>query len=186
MDVHNFITPYSSGSGQPLAHFIRASRFKLSQHGCCFIDDTRHGYAAPRTDIAGLAQLGRRNLTADQFAYFIGRKYDRLKKAHGGERPARPDTQTLDFLAVETVLPREVPARNVQEPAGARSQNETLEKTAAKVALEHGVGERTVHRSADYSRAVNAIAEVAGDAARSYGRNFLSRSHSFRMRYPHR
>src|SRR4051812_37102970 len=29
-------------------------------------------------------QLGRRNLTPDQFAYFIGRKYDRLKRAQGG------------------------------------------------------------------------------------------------------
>ena len=105
--------------------------------------------------------------------YFIGEKYNRLKKAHGGERPARPDTQTLDLLAVETKaqiapLPREALARDVQEPAGASGQNVHLEKTAAKVAVEHGVDERTVRRSADYSRAVNAIAEVAGDAARSH------------------
>jgi N6-adenosine-specific RNA methylase IME4 len=33
-------------------------------------------------------QLGRRNLTADQFSYFIGRKYERIKRSHGGAREA--------------------------------------------------------------------------------------------------
>ena len=166
-------------------------------------------------------QLGRRNLTADQFAYFIGEKYNRLKKAHGGtganqhtkpeendDQPELPEcfsdevavapvekeqraqiapfAKTAERVAIEhgvnqaTVhrsadysravnaiapLPRDVPARDVQEPAGASAQIEHLEKSAERVAREHGVDERTVRRSADYSRAVNAIAEVAGDAA---------------------
>ena len=41
------------------------------------------------------------------------------------------------------------------------AQIEHIEKSAERVAREHGVGQATVRRSADYSRAVNAIAEVA-------------------------
>ena len=46
-----------------------------------------------------------------------------------------------------------------------RAQIAPFAKTAERVAIEHGVNQATVKRSADYSRAVNAIAEVAGDAA---------------------
>jgi hypothetical protein len=73
----------------------------------------------------------RRNLTADQFAYFIGKKYDRLKKAHGGAREAS-------------------------------SQNENL-KTEAKLVLDHGISRATVHRAAEFSRNVDAIADAVGE-----------------------
>lgn len=80
-------------------------------------------------------QLGRRNLTADQFNYFIGRKYDRMKKSQG-------------------------------RPCGKSRQNDDL-KTNAKIAAEHGIGERTVERAAEFSRNVDSIAEQIGDSARS-------------------
>lgn len=38
-------------------------------------------------------QLGRRNLTADQFKYLIGRKYNRLKSSHGGDRKSTSSDQ---------------------------------------------------------------------------------------------
>jgi N6-adenosine-specific RNA methylase IME4 len=67
-------------------------------------------------------QLGRRNLTADAFAYFIGRKYERRKAGHGGARIAsrqNDDLKTAGAVASEHGLsPRTVEraaefARNV-------------------------------------------------------------------------
>lgn len=83
-------------------------------------------------------QLGRRNLTADQFSYFIGRKYDRLKRA---------------------------PHRPLSEEKG--SQNENLTKTEDVVAAQHGIGRATVHRAAEYARNVDAIADEIGQGART-------------------
>ena len=45
-------------------------------------------------------QLGRRNLTADQFAYFIGRKYERAKKSEG--RPEKLDQNDPVFATGST------------------------------------------------------------------------------------
>src|SRR4051794_36526754 len=89
-------------------------------------------------------QLGRRNLTVDQFRYYLGQKYLRLKKTHGGDR-------------------------GNQHMAAPSPQNEDMaprQKTAEVIAKQHGIGRATVERAADYARDVNAIAAVFGDEAR--------------------
>lgn len=87
-------------------------------------------------------QLGRRNLTADQFAYYVGRKYARLKKAHGGDR------KTDDAISSR--------------------QNDDLNlKTSSIVAAQHGIGARTVERAASYAADVDTAADALGDGVRS-------------------
>ena len=46
-------------------------------------------------------QLGRRNLTPGQFKLLLGRKYNRAKKAHGGDR--RSSHQTDDLKTSERI-----------------------------------------------------------------------------------
>ena len=77
-------------------------------------------------------QLGRRNLTRDQFTLLIGRRYNRVKKAHGGDRKS-------------------------EESSG---QNDHL-KTAESLATDYGVTERTVRRAGQYAEAVEAIDKAA-------------------------
>jgi phage N-6-adenine-methyltransferase len=83
-------------------------------------------------------QLGRRNLNDEQRAYYIGRKYERTKKADAG----RADR---DLSGGQNVRP----------------------KTAELIASEHGIEERTVRRHADYARDVDAVAEALGDGVRT-------------------
>jgi ParB family chromosome partitioning protein len=83
-------------------------------------------------------QLGRRNLTPESFAYYIGRKYDRAKKAQGG-------TGANQYVQS---------GQNVQSA------------TADTIASEHGIDEKTVRRNAGYSRNLDVITEVAGDEFR--------------------
>ncbi len=92
-------------------------------------------------------QLGRRNLTADQFAYFIGRKYARTTRGLGGPRVITND----------------------QRPVG---QNDPLldvvsKRISAEVAAEHGIGEKTVRRAAEFADGVDAMASVLGDGVRT-------------------
>jgi phage N-6-adenine-methyltransferase len=90
-------------------------------------------------------QLGRRNLTADQFAYYIGQKYERLKKAQGApEGNANRCVQSHQNDGVE-------------RPRG----------TADVVARQHGIGPATVERAAAFARDVNTAAAVFGDDARA-------------------
>lgn len=77
-------------------------------------------------------QLGRRNLTKDQFTLLIGRRYNRVKKAHGGDRKS-------------------------DESSG---QNDHL-KTAESLASDYGVTERTVRRAGQYADAVETINSAA-------------------------
>lgn len=79
-------------------------------------------------------QIGRRNLTQQQASYYRGVKYERLKK-----RPYRP------------------------EKGGQNDHLNEPEKTAETIADQHGVTEKTIRRDAAYARAVDAIAETAGE-----------------------
>lgn len=79
-------------------------------------------------------QLGRRNITPDQFTLLLGRRYNRAKKAQGGTGANQHSEQTGQIV---------------------RSAN-----TAQKLADEHGVDERTVRRAGQYADAV-AIVEKA-------------------------
>lgn len=67
-------------------------------------------------------QLGRRNLTIEQFRLLIGRKYNRLKLKQGGDRG--------------------------NQYTVAKGQNDPLPTTAEAIATEHGVSEKTVKRAA--------------------------------------
>lgn len=75
-------------------------------------------------------QLGRRNLTPDTFRWLLGRRYNRTKKAHGGDRKSKGQVGPLK------------------------------ESTAAKLAEDHGVSERTVKRAAKFSEEVERTPEL--------------------------
>jgi len=76
-------------------------------------------------------QLGRRNITPDQFTLLLGRRYNRAKKAHGGDRKSEESSRQSGDL-----------------------------KTAEKLGVEHGVSPRTVERAGQYAEAV-AVVEKA-------------------------
>ncbi len=90
-------------------------------------------------------QLGRRNLTPDQTAYLRGERYNRTKKELGG---ARYSKKTVGKNAPPKI------------------------RTSARLAKEYGVDEKTVRIDAEFSRAVNAIAENFGE---EYKKKILSR-----------
>ena len=48
-------------------------------------------------------QLGRRNLTTDQFRYYLGRKYEREQRGHGGDRSSGQNdhSKTAERIATE-------------------------------------------------------------------------------------
>ncbi len=75
-------------------------------------------------------QLGKRNLTPDQTALILGRKYNRTKKAQGGT------------------------GANQYEQ---RDQNDPSAKTADKLAAQHGVSPATVKRAGQFADAVERI-----------------------------
>ena len=77
-------------------------------------------------------QLGRRNLTHQQKKYLIGKQYDSEKASHGGDRKS--------------------------EEVKSNGQNDQMifeQTTAKRIAEENGIGEKTVRRAAQYSRAVD-------------------------------
>jgi hypothetical protein len=80
-------------------------------------------------------QLARRNLTDEQRAYFVGRKYLERKKAKGGDR------------------------KSIRQSDG------LIGETAAQVAGETGVSPRTVERNGAFAESVDAIAGQDPEAA---------------------
>lgn len=82
-------------------------------------------------DWIDLNQIGRRNLTKDQFDEIIGRRYNRMKKNHGGQGSNR----------------------YVQS-----GQNEYfVPKTHQQIAKEHNVSPSTVQRAAKFAEAMEEI-----------------------------
>ncbi len=75
-------------------------------------------------------QLGRRNLTPDQAALLRGRRYNRLKKQHGGDRRSSPQNEDLNG------------------------------KTAARLAREHGVSRQTIERDGQFAAAIEKTAAI--------------------------
>lgn len=73
-------------------------------------------------------QLGRRNLTPDQFLLLLGRRYNRTKQARGGQLP------------------------QAEKGIG---QNDQPLSTAEKLAQEHGVSEKTVRRAGQFAAEVD-------------------------------
>ncbi len=76
-------------------------------------------------------QLGRRNLTAEQFSLFLGRHYNRVKAAHGGDRRSSPQVE------------------------------DSKPKTAERLASQYGVSRATVERAAKFAEAVDSDPELA-------------------------
>lgn len=74
-------------------------------------------------------QLGRRNLTPDQFKLFLGRKYNRLKKSQGGTGANQHNEQNR--------------------------QNDGSAHTSNTLAGEHGVSSRTVKRAGAAAEAID-------------------------------
>lgn len=75
-------------------------------------------------------QLGRRNITPDQFTLLLGRRYNRAKKVQGGTGANQ----------------------HVQNGQIVQSAN-----TAKKLADEHGVDERTVRRAGQHAEAIATV-----------------------------
>ena len=48
-------------------------------------------------------QLGRRNLTPDQHTLLLGRRYNRVKKAHGGDRKSESSGQNDHLNTAESI-----------------------------------------------------------------------------------
>lgn len=78
-------------------------------------------------------QLGRRNLSRQDYKLLLGRRYNRAKKADN----ARPGNN------------------NAAKERG--DQNDHREKTAQKLAKEHGVGEATVRRAGQFQAAAEKL-----------------------------
>lgn len=91
-------------------------------------------------------QLGRRNLTKDETDYYIGKKYNRLKK-----------TITNPY------------GKNQHSEVGAKSLLQP--KTADKLAQETNLSHQTVKNHAKYANSVDTLADVLGDEIRE---NILS------------
>lgn len=87
-------------------------------------------------------QLGRRNLTRDQFTLLIGRRYNRQKKAVTNAAGANQHS--------------EVGAQNDPQP-----------KTADRLSADYGVSPATVKRAGQYAEAVEAIDKAAPGFAAS-------------------
>ena len=76
-------------------------------------------------------QLGRRNLTKEDFTLIIGRRYNRMKKSKGGDKKS--------------------------DEAKSKCQNDPLISTAEVIAEEHGVSAPTVKRAGKFADAVEHV-----------------------------
>jgi hypothetical protein len=86
-------------------------------------------------------QLGRRNLTKDDFNLLIGRRYNRLKKKQGGDRGNQYTIAKNDDVL-------------------ASGQNGHMPKARDLIAQEHEVGPRTVQRAGKLAEAVDQVAAM--------------------------
>ncbi len=94
-------------------------------------------------------QLGRRNLTRDQFALFLGKLYNTEKAAHGGDRKSKGQNGPLIG---------------------------TTETTAEKLAREHGVSPRTVKRAGQFAEAVEKAKTANAEIERKVVKGEITRA----------
>ncbi len=88
-------------------------------------------------------QLGRRNLSSEQIGYLRGKKYQQEKQ----------DITNPDGIGGRAGKIDE----GQNDPQQSSLDGQASKSTAAKLAKEHGVSERTIKRDADYTKAVDAI-----------------------------
>lgn len=82
-------------------------------------------------------QLGKRNLTPAEISYYRGLDYLQTKKQHGGDKKSKVHNEPL------------------------------IGSTAKAVAESHKVGESTIKRDAEFASAVDKIADVIGEDAKT-------------------
>ena len=82
-------------------------------------------------------QLGRRNLTPDELAYYRGKKYTRVKQGHGGDRKSE-----------------------------SKVQFEPLINSAQSIAEQTGTSESTIKRDGNFAQSVDKLADAFGDDIR--------------------
>jgi N6-adenosine-specific RNA methylase IME4 len=113
-------------------------RYEICQrHGIDFaVTDVELPDREAAADWIDANQLGRRNLTPDQAALLRGRRYNRLKKQHGGDRRSSPQNEDLKG------------------------------KTASRLAREHGVSRQTIERDGRFAEAVEKTRSLAPDLER--------------------
>lgn len=78
-------------------------------------------------------QLGRRNLSRQDYKLLLGRRYNRAKKSEGA------------------------PNANANAATKQPGQNDPVERTSEKIAREHGIGEKTVRRAGRFQAAAEKL-----------------------------
>ncbi|MBF0436504.1 MAG: hypothetical protein HQL77_14160 [Magnetococcales bacterium] len=89
-------------------------------------------------------QLGRRNLSPDAFRLLLGRRYNRVKKAHGAELGGRGNQHTVVKAQIEPLPEQHKPPIVSPKPAS----------TAETLAIAHGVSRETIKRAAKFAAEV--------------------------------
>lgn len=104
-------------------------------------------------------QLARRNLTNEEFSYFIGKIYESEKKSMGGNRSVQNTTNDVDWSNVLDETNVDDESKNISDvPSELSTENlEVVESTAKKIALRHNISESTVKRDYDFTKGVDII-----------------------------
>jgi protein gp37 len=135
------------------------------------LDYEVHTISLPDMDTAKLWMIrehrGRRNFTDEQRSYFRGTEYELAKKLegrppNGNHRAASPDQQ---YSTKEEETYRRGKQYEGGSPKKKLDQTDPV-STSQRIAKQHSVGEATVRRDAQFTRAVDAIAGAAGNGAR--------------------
>ncbi len=77
------------------------------------------GYAEAALDWSDRSQIGRRNLSPEDFRIISGRIYNRRKRQHGGDRKSNPQNEVLktaETIAAELGVSRASIERNAKPP----------------------------------------------------------------------
>jgi len=97
-------------------------------------------------------QLGRRNLTEEEYAYVLGSLYERRKKQGERKDLVNDFTELVADCATSCV-------NDFTNPAGGSAA------TARAIAEEFGIGERTVRNAAAFAQAVDKVRELDQESA---------------------
>jgi hypothetical protein len=90
-------------------------------------------------------QLGRRNLSPERCAYFMGKEYLRKKQAEPGQK-VLPDAHSAH------------PDGTAEKPGDSEIATTTVSE---EVAAKHGVNQATVRRNADFAKGVDSLSDEA-------------------------
>jgi len=105
-------------------------------------------------------QLGRRNLTEEQVAYYRGERY-RAQKCEV-PNPAGRNQYSREVRGNCCTQPPEAGPRGVDKVVGGNCCTQPQQSVAQRLAGEHGVSPRTVKGDAKYAEAVNRLVSFLG------------------------